>query len=77
MYKTLTEVEDMFKYHPPTTEERIDKHNKLNAACLELAKVIYCVLSNEELRAKALETLQFTRMLVNQYITYEEISKDK
>lgn len=33
-------LEEYFRYHPPTTQERIDKHDAVNAAALKLAKAL-------------------------------------
>lgn len=33
-------IEEYFRYHPPTTEERKAKHEAINASALELAKAL-------------------------------------
>lgn len=33
-------LEEYFRYHPPTTEERKAKHNEVNDTCLEVAKAL-------------------------------------
>lgn len=33
-------LEELFQYHPPKTQERIEKHNAVNEGALKLAKVV-------------------------------------
>ena len=68
-------IEDQFTYHPPTTEERKAKHKKLNDAAIEFAKAVDEVVEDKAAVQDILTQVQLARMLGNQAITWEDISK--
>ena len=68
-------VEQLFTYHPPTTEERIDKHNRLNTKCLELAELVNELIEDGTMKTMIMHSIQQTRMFTNQAITMEDINK--
>lgn len=68
-------LEDLFRYHPPKTQERIDKHNVVNNAALEFAKAIISC-TDEEYHDKIVDKIQVIRMLANQAITTSDILKN-
>lgn len=69
-------IEFYFEYHPPTTQKRKDQHSLVNKASLDYAKVILANVENEEAQALIINAIQQARMLANQYITVEEITKE-
>lgn len=66
-------IEEYFKYHPPITEDRKNKHNTVNDAALQLAKVIDETVSDEQCKQMALFAVQQARMFANQGITVDEL----
>lgn len=66
-------IEEYFKYHPPTTEERKAKHNKVNEGALSFAKIIDAMVSDEDCKKMALFAIQQARMFANQGITVDEL----
>jgi hypothetical protein len=67
-------IEEYFKYHPPLTPERVNKHDRINHACLNLAKLIDANVVDEECKKMALFALQQCRMFSNQGITLDELT---
>ncbi len=70
-------IEEYFKYHPPATEYRIERHNAINAVALEFAKQIVDCVEDEECKKMALFAVQQARMFANQGITVDELAKLK
>ncbi len=66
-------IEEYFKYHPPLTEDRKEKHNQINEAALNFAKVIDSCVLDEDCKKMALFAVQQARMLSNQGITVDEL----
>jgi hypothetical protein len=73
MQLTLENVSEFFTYHPPTTEERKQKHERVNKMSLELAQVIMQEVKDEDCRKMALFAIQQARMFANQGITVDEV----
>lgn len=69
-------IEEYFKYHPPTTTERVAAHNAVNEAALAFAKVVQEQVADEECADMAFFAIQQARMLANQGITVHEIMKE-
>jgi hypothetical protein len=66
-------IEEYFKYHPPLTEARIQKHNTVNETCLALAKILDQVVDDKDCKSMAMFALQQCRMFANQGITVDEL----
>lgn len=66
-------IEEYFKYHPPLTEARQQKHQAVNDAALNLAKVIDSLVVDEDCKKMGLFAVQQARMFANQGITVDEI----
>jgi hypothetical protein len=69
-------LEEQFRYHPPTTVERKAKHEAINAAALECAKVLCTCVRSAKNQQKLIDAIQNARMLANQYVTFEELSQE-
>lgn len=66
-------IEEYFTYHPPTTQKRIDKHNKTNDIYFKIAKYLNKIIENEDCLKMSLMMLQQSRMFANQGITIDEL----
>lgn len=66
-------LEDYFKYHPPTTEERKRKHDLINSAALAFAQVLDYEVEDEECKKMAFYAIQQARMFANQGIVIDEL----
>jgi hypothetical protein len=66
-------IEEYFKYHPPTTEERRKRHNAINLIAMEFAKVLDSSVVDEDCKKMALFAIQQARMFANQGITVDEL----
>ena len=66
---------DYFTYHPPITDARKEKHDRVNKACLHLAQILMSCIEDESLRIKAIDCIQQARMFANQGITVDELRK--
>ena len=61
-------IEEYFRYHPPETEERKAKHDRVNEICLKVArKLTQPSLSNEEI-AEGVDMLQVLTQIVSNAI---------
>lgn len=69
----LYKLEQQFKYHPPKTEERRQKHDRINKAALEFARVVVESVEDEETKNYAIFAIQQARMFANQGITVDEV----
>lgn len=69
-------IEQYFAYHPPTTRSRILKHDRINAAALELARVIQDSVADEDCGKMAMFAIQQARMFANQGVTIDELRGD-
>lgn len=67
-------LEEYFRYHPPKTEERKEKHNAVNEAALQLAKIIDSVVVDEDCKKMAIFAVQQARMFANQGITVDSLT---
>lgn len=67
-------IEEYFRYHPPTTEERKRKHERINSIALEFAKIVDCEINDEKTKLFAIFAIQQARMFANQGITVDELS---
>lgn len=67
-------IEEYFKYHPPVTEIRKERHNQVNALALDFAKYIDENVQDEKCKEMAFFAIQQARMFANQGITMDEIS---
>lgn len=66
-------IEEYFKYHPPTTPERIHSHNAINEAALHFAQTVDKLVLDEDCRKMAFFAIQQARMFANQGITVDEL----
>lgn len=71
---STTNIEEYFKYHPPTTKGRVEKHDMINSAALEFAKVVEKSVNDEETKRMAFWSIQQARMFANQGCTLDEIN---
>ena len=69
-------LEKQFTYHPPKSKWRIKKHDTVNKAALEFAKVIWGEIDSERYKERIIDCIQTARMLANQAITFQEIEED-
>lgn len=69
-------IEDYFKYHPPTTQDRIDKHNAINSSALDFAKIINANIKDEDCKKMALFAVQQARMFANQGVTVDDLKNN-
>ena len=67
----LTEV---FHYHPPTSDARIQAHDEVNRACTVLAKELFDECHNPNLRKELLLLIQGIRMNLNAQIVYNDFN---
>lgn len=70
-------LETLFEYHPPLTEERKRAHKEVNDAALEFAKVIDKHVKDEKFHDFAIMFIQQSRMMANQAITLQELNETK
>lgn len=70
-------IEEYFRYHPPTTEERKAAHEAVNKAALEFAKVVDVLVEDEDCKKMAMFAVQQARMLSNQGVTVDELRKNQ
>ena len=66
-------IEEYFKYHPPTTDERKWAHDAVNMAALDFAKIIETRVQDEDCKKMAFFAIQQARMFANQGITIDEL----
>ena len=66
-------LEDYFKYHPPTTEERVQQHQLINESAMEFAKAIESLELDEKWSEKIYDHIQMARMFANQAVTLKDI----
>jgi len=66
-------LEDQFKYHPPTTEERKIKHQRINEASLKYARELINIIGDDEDNQTVVNLIQQVRMLCNQIVTYQDL----
>lgn len=77
IYNDSIPFEHYFTYHPPITQERIDRHEKINNASMQLARVVWDYLpTNDKQRNTFLNQIQFMRMMLNQAVTVAEIKDE-
>ena len=69
-------IEDYFRYHPPKTEERKQKHEAVNKAALEFAKVVEACVKDEQTKLFSIFAIQQARMFANQGITVDDIAQE-
>ncbi len=68
-------ITEYFKYHPPITNLRRERHDKVNALALDLAKYIEENVQDEDCKKMAFFAIQQARMFANQGITIDEIAE--
>ena len=66
-------IEEYFRYHPPSSDERKQKHDEINSAALAFAKVINKCVSDSPTRDMALAFVMQARMFANQGITVDDM----
>ncbi len=67
------QIEEYFKYHPPTTDKRKAAHEAINTAALDFAKTIAANVTDPDCLKMAMFAVQQARMFANQGITIDEI----
>lgn len=72
-----TRLEEYFRYHPPKTEERKSRHEKINRLAYEFTKALSDSIEDFELKQKFFYDIQFMRMMANQEITMNEVLKNE
>lgn len=68
-------IEEYFRYHPPTTQERKDKHDLINTKALQLALAIDQSVADPQCKQFAIFAVQQARMFANQGITVDDLSE--
>lgn len=68
-------IEEYFRYHPPVTDERKRKHDRINSLALEFAKAIDVEIADADCKKMALFAVQQARMFANQGITVDELEQ--
>lgn len=68
-------IRDQFTYHPPLTEERKHKHERINNASLSYAEEIIGVVGDTDQNQTIINLIQQVRMLCNQIVTYQDLEK--
>ena len=66
-------IAEYFRYHPPLTQERQAKHDKINEAALSFALMIDQLITDPDCKKMALFAVQQARMFSNQGITVDEL----
>ncbi len=69
-------IEEYFTYHPPTTEERQQKHDSINESAISFARIIDQTVKDEDCRKMALFALQQARMVANQGVVVDELQSN-
>ena len=66
-------IEEFFKYHPPQTEERQQKHDAVNAAALQFAKIVEASVKDEDYKKMARFSIEQAMMYANKGITIDSL----
>lgn len=66
-------IEELFKYHPPLSETRKQKHNAINDVALQFAKTVEDLVVDEDCKKMAYFAIQQARMFANQGITIDDL----
>jgi hypothetical protein len=66
-------IEEYFRYHPPVSDERKRKHERINQLALQFAKAIDEELTDPVTKQYAIFAVQQARMFANQGITVDEL----
>lgn len=74
---TKLPIEEYFKYHPPLTQDRKDKHEIINNVALTFASLVEELLEDEDCKKMAFFAIQQARMFANQGITIDELIKNQ
>lgn len=61
----LTDIEDIFSYHPPKDEETRHAHEKVRENLLDIAIFFYAVLPDSTEKTLAIRKLQEAMMYAN------------
>ena len=72
----MSTLEDYFKYHPPTTDQRIKDHALVNESALAFAKALETLNLDPVLFSKILDSIQMARMFANQAVTMKDLERD-
>ena len=75
MNEEVLTVKDYFTYHKCQTEERVEKHEDVNAAILDVAELLDHTIRDQDCKTMALFALQQCRMFAHQGITVDEVKK--
>lgn len=67
------DLKEQFTYHPPTTPERIQKHEQINKQALLFAETIAECIEDKTTVQNIINQIQVARMLANQAVTYESL----
>jgi hypothetical protein len=71
MARTLEDLKDEFRYHPPSSQERIDAHNKVNQAAFDFAATVFTTVTKDSKRNEIIQQIQIARMMANQAINVQ------
>ena len=66
-------VQEYFRYHPPQTSERQQKHDAINEAALGFAQLIEQSVLDPDCKKAAIFAILQAKMFANQGITIDEI----
>ena len=68
-------LDEWFKYHPPTTDARVQLHASVNDAAKAFAECVLQSVQDERCREQAFFSIQQAKMFANQGITADELRK--
>jgi hypothetical protein len=66
-------ISEYFKYHPPVTELRKERHAKINQLALDFAEYVEANIKDEDCKKMTFFAIQQARMLANQGVTIDEL----
>lgn len=69
----LKKIEDLFSYHPPTSDSDQELHNVVNQASVEYAKALASVIENPAELTTILRKIQEARNLANFAVSCERV----
>lgn len=73
---TEAEIENRFRYHPPKTDSRREKHNQVTEQCMALAKTLASLCPPGRGLSTALTKLEEARMWANQSLACDSPTDD-
>lgn len=72
---SLSEIEDMFKFHPPKDESVSQAHGNVRAACVQAARWIFDNTPESHERDKAIDHLREAMFWANSAIACNQVNR--